>query len=687
MNFQDTTPVRVQLRTIEEQRMYETLCADAPQYAAAFLRHLPNARTAVLHRLLAALWREDVSAIRTSSRRLDASAHVLVRAEPSAIESLLGGVAPGIWRVHELDDMAAMLALPIRIEHAFDNVKLGHPVLRLRAGEATVIESPHDLAEFLAGYEPASGWQAFTTELADAVANLTLAYVRSEEQRLALRQVATQRDVPDTVGLAQLVAAREGPANVMVFLEQLNTEGHNLHPCGRGRLGMRPVDLLRHDLESRTFTDLVLVGVRKEHVESTPDELGNDVGQLLRAEYPRLDTAVREHFHANQLDPADYVFLPVHVWQLEQVVCPLLAGEVADRTVVPVPTARLAGVPTSSVRTLLTECSPAGRRLLVKTALDTLIGSTRRSISAHTTNNGPVYSRLLQQIIDREPALTERIVLYEELAGASFRPLAHDPDPDRRSRALSALVRRDISAYLRPDELPVPACALPARSPVTESNLLVELVTRYAVTHGETDLGTAGLGFTEKYAALLLPVSIILMTKYGIGMEVHLQNCVFTFVDAVPTRLVLRDWGGMRIYPPRLRRQGLRLDPRPGAVTVTDDVDVMRAKTLYTALSNHLGEVIAQLVTQCGVEPHAAWQRVRTLADALLADLGTDSALREDVVADRAVLLAPTLPIKAFARMRLDPTLGDQYAQVHNPLGEDSALRSSPSLALGTKRC
>lgn len=661
--------------------MYETLRANAPRYAAAFLGHLPRARTAVLHRLLAALWREDIGAIRTASQRLDASAP---RADPAALESLLGNVRPGTWQVHELDGTAT-LAFPIRAEHAFANVKPDHPVLRLRAGEAALIESPHDLVELLTGAEPAPAWQSFAAELADTVANLALAYARSQEQRLALRQIALQLGAADTVGLAQLLAAHGTPEDVTVFFERLNTEGHNLHPCGRARLGMQPADLLRHDLESETSTDLILVGVRRERIESTPDEHGRDVGQLLRAEYPGLDTAVREHFRLDQLDPAGYVFVPVHAWQLEQIVRPLLVDEIADRTAVPVPAARLAGVPTSSVRTLLTERSPAGRRLLVKTALDVLIGSTRRSISAHTTNNGPVYSRLLRQVIDREPALADRVVLLDELAGASYRPQVHDPDPDRRARALSALVRRDISAYLRPDELPMPGCALPARSPVTESSLLVELVTRYAATRGETDLGTAGLRFAEEYATLLLPMSVILMTKYGIAVEAHLQNCLFTFVDAVPTRLVLRDWGGMRIYPPRLRRQGLRLDARPGAVTVTDDVHDMRAKMQYTALSNHLGEVIAHLVARCGMDPLAAWQRIRAILEALLADLDADPALREDVAADRAALLAPTLPIKAFVQMRLEPAGGDQYTQVRNPLHADGVLPSASSLPMGAE--
>jgi siderophore synthetase component len=676
--FQNPSPQAAQLRTLEELRMYETLTTNAPQYAAAFLQHLPRARTALLRSLIAAVWREDVGAIRTASRRLDLSADGREPVDPPpALASLLGSLWSGLWQVHGIDG-TAVLAFPLRAEHACHKIESGNPVLCLRAGEVTRIDTPHDLIALLAERDPAAGWRSFAAEVADTVANLALAYARAEQRKLALGQAAIQADASDTVDLAQMVATRDTHEDVTVFFERLNTEGHNLHPCGRGRLGMRPADLLRHDLESETSTDLILVGIRRECIESAPDEQGRDIGQLLCAEYPQLDTAVREHFRAHHLDSTGYVFVPVHAWQLERVVRPLFTDEIAGRTVVPVPAARLASVPTASVRTLLTERSPAGRRLFIKTALDVLIGSVRRSISPHTTNNGPRYSRLLRKIIDREPALSTRVVILDELAGASYRSLAHDTDPGRRARALSALVRSHINAYLRPGELPVPSCALCAHSPVTGRSLVVELLTRYAATRDEPDLRMAGLRFVEEYAALLLSVSVILMTKYGIAVEAHLQNCVFTFVGDAPNRLVLRDWGGLRIYLPRLRRQGLQLDARPGAVTVTNDLQVLRAKALYTALSNHLSEVVAHLVAQCRVDPRAAWQRIRAAVEVLLADLDADPQLRENVAVDRAALLAPTLPSKAFVRMRLDPAAGDQYVHVRNPLHEYGALPSAP---------
>jgi siderophore synthetase component len=87
-------------------------------------------------------------------------------------------------------------------------------------------------------------------------------------------------------------------------------------------------------------------------------------------------------------------------------------------------------------------------------------------------------------------------------------------------------------------------------------------------------------------------------------------------------------------------------------------------------LSNHLGEIVAHLVTRCGVDPRAAWGRVSAVLAGLLTGLDADERLREDVTADRAVLFGPTLPVKAFARMRLDGAAGDRYVPVRNPLAE-----------------
>src|SRR5438270_874815 len=163
MNHQPDSDASVALHTPEEQHMYETLKSNAPGYASAFLEQLPRARSVVLHRLLAALWREDVAEIRTAGRRLEPG-------DQSGLATLLTEFRPGTWLVREFcDELGAtpLLAFPIRAEHAFHNIKPGGPVLCLRTAEASVIESPRDLVALLAEFAPAPGWRTFAAELAN----------------------------------------------------------------------------------------------------------------------------------------------------------------------------------------------------------------------------------------------------------------------------------------------------------------------------------------------------------------------------------------------------------------------------------------------------------------------------------------------------------------------------------------
>src|SRR5206468_1885485 len=108
---------------------------------------------------------------------------------------------------------------------------------------------------------------------------------------------------------------------------------------------------------------------------------------------------------------------------------------------------------------------------------------------------------------------------------------------------------------------------------------------------------------------------------------------------------------------------GVRLSLWPGSVVATDDVDVMRAKLVYTALQAHLGEIVVRLVAECGLDEPAAWTAIRAVIDEVYDDLRSDPAVAGDAAADHAFLTAPTVPHKALVRMRLAGA-GDIYVRV-----------------------
>ena len=313
-------------------------------------------------------------------------------------------------------------------------------------------------------------------ELASAVTGLSLAYARRalEEQKIRASGFA------DMFG----VVSGLSPDAAGVPLEQLATEGHNLHPCGRTRLGWDVRDMLHHDLETE----------------------GTHV-RFLRV--PR------------KMLIGDFDLLPVHEWQLGHLKR-RHAGLFADGTLRELEQVWPAR-PTSALRTLLT---PHG---YLKLSLDIQVTSSRRTISLAATRNGPVLSKLIGRLVDGLAGGDRVLLMPEEAGGGSILG---------NGRQLSAIARRGLDGQLVPGEIAVPGSALPATDPLTGRTLLAGLVDRS---------GLGALGFVETYARLLLPVVLGMAAEHGIGLEAHLQNVVPTFVDGRPHRLGLRDFAGLRI--------------------------------------------------------------------------------------------------------------------------------------------
>ena len=423
----------------------------------------------------------------------------------------------------------------------------------------------------------------FAAELRNAVINLAIATARPG--RLAA-------DDPDAEA---------------INLERLAVAGHNLHPCGRTRLGWDATDVLAYDLEAGRTT-VGFVAVRRDA------HLGDDVGAALRAAYPQLPEP-----------PPGYRLQPVHPWQRDNRFAELVDAGVLRRL-----DAEVVAEPTAALRTLLLPVAADGRRHYVKVSLDIQVTSTRRSISVASTRNGPAVSRLLHRLLAGE----ERLLLMAETAGAAV--------PAGSGRDVAAILRDGLTGQLTAGERAVPGGALPY--------LIGGLV-------DESGLGAAG--WLDSYTKLLLP-PLLRLTAQGVALEAHLQNCLPTFVAGRPHRLAVRDFAGLRVHPGRLAAAGESVDLWPGSVVGTTDETVLRAKIGYTALQAHLGELVIRLGESHGLDEAAAWRTVRAVVDETYETL-------PGARADHAAFTAPTMAHKALVRMRLLGG-GDAYLDVANPL-------------------
>jgi siderophore synthetase component len=456
-----------------------------------------------------------------------------------------------------------------------------------------------DPADLLPGHLPGNT-AGFAAELRNAVVNLAIALARQEP-----------------------VAAAD-PDEAAIAGERLAVAGHNLHPCGRTRLGWDTTDVLAHDVEAG-HTRLGFVAVRDDA------HLGDDVGAVLREVYPQLPEP-----------PPGYRLQPVHAWQRDTILPTRYRRLVADGAL-RILDDELDAVPTAALRTLLLPAATDGSRRYVKVSLDIQVTSTRRSISVASTRNGPAVSDLLHRLVAEDPG-ADRLLLMAETAGAAV--------PAGSGRDMSAILRDGLAGRLEPGERAVPGGALPF--------VAAALVAEFAATTGRTDGAGAAAAFLDAYARLFLP-PLLRLTVRGVALEAHLQNCLPTFVGGVPHRLAVRDFAGLRLHPGRLAAAGHDVALWPGSVVGTGDEAVLRAKLGYTAFQAHLGELVIRLGESHGLNEDAAWRIVRAVVDETYS--GLEGAAR----ADHAAFTAPTVPHKALVRMRLAGG-GDEYLPVENPL-------------------
>lgn len=568
------------------------LACVAPELIDGYRRHLPRAAAAVSRRLLAALYREDVADVRTRLARRG-RLHGFDRMEFDPAELGRAQTGPA-----ELDDL--------ELDHV----------------EAHAVAA-NDPVRLLRRLAPVDGATTLAAELSDAVVKLAIAYAR----RGVLEPVPTSR-VDDRA----------------VATERLAVEGHNLHPCGRTRLGWSVADAIAHDVEAPRTTVCFVAVARHLHV-------GDDITAFLADAYPDVPTP-----------PDGYRVQPVHAWQLDMVRqrYPDLCRE---GVLVPLDAA-LPAVPTVTVRTLLLPPGRDGRHRYLKLSLDIQVTSTRRTISTASTQNGPRISRLLGRLI-ADDEVSDRVALMSEVGGAAV--------SIGDGRDLSAIVREGLDTHLALDsnEIAVPAVALPVPNPTTGRTLLASLVDRFAATRAISAPADAARAFVAEYAWVLLRPVLRLATRFGIALEAHLQNCVPTFVDGRPHRMIFRDFAGLRLHRPRLAAAGITPTLWPGSVIATDDLETMRAKLIYTALQAHLGELVLSLVRSHDLNEGAAWRTVRETVDEVYDELRADPDTADAAADDHAALTAPRVPHKALVRMRLAGS-GDIYVPVTN------ALRSCP---------
>ncbi|MET9252306.1 IucA/IucC family siderophore biosynthesis protein [Streptomyces sp. NPDC003717] len=232
------------------------------------------------------------------------------------------------------------------------------------------------------------------------------------------------------------------------------TEGHPCFVANNGRLGFGVHEYLSYAPETASPVRLVWLAAHRSRAAFTAG-VGIDYESFFRAE---LGEAAVDRFHGvlreRGLDPADYLFIPVHPWQWWNKLAVTFAAEVAREHLVCLGEGEDEYLAQQSIRTFFNTSHP--EKHYVKTALSVINMGFMRGLSAAYMEATPAINDWLAQLIDGDPVLKDTgLTIIRERAAVGYRHLEYERATDRYSpyrKMLAALWRESPVASLAEGE-------------------------------------------------------------------------------------------------------------------------------------------------------------------------------------------------------------------------------------------
>ncbi|WP_339239884.1 IucA/IucC family protein [Paenibacillus sp. FSL R5-0517] len=341
-------------------------------------------------------------------------------------------------------------------------------------------------------------------------------------------------------------------------LESHMTDGHLYHPSYKSRLGFSLKDNLAYGPEFNSEVALVWVAVKKELAQTavsagySSEEL---VRQHLTAEDVERFQEVLEGDGKTGSDADDrYVFIPVHPWQWEHQLESVYARQLMDGDMVYLGPSSTPYRAQQSIRSLSNRINPEAP--YIKLSLSITNTSSTRILAQHTTQNAPLISDWLDNLVREDELLQqEQFGILKEIMGLSFRyEQLSATQYGRAYGTLGAIWRENVSVHLKQGETAWPLNALMLVQP-DGVPFIQDAVERHGV---------------EKWSEALvrtvtLPI-IHLLYAHGIALESHAQNIILVLEDDLPKRIIIKDLhDGVRYVPDQLLHpeRAPKLNPEP----------------------------------------------------------------------------------------------------------------------------
>ncbi|MEU9989565.1 IucA/IucC family siderophore biosynthesis protein [Streptomyces sp. NPDC048045] len=349
------------------------------------------------------------------------------------------------------------------------------------------------------------------------------------------------------------------------------TEGHPCFVANNGRLGFGVHEYLSYAPETASPIRLVWLAAHRSRAAFTAGA-GIEYEEFFRQE---LGSATVERFRRTLtdqgLDPADYLFIPVHPWQWWNKLSVTFAAEVARRYLVCLGEGDDEYLAQQSIRTFFNASAP--HRHYVKTALSVLNMGFMRGLSAAYMEATPAINDWLAQLIENDSVLKSTgLTIIRERAAVGYRHLEYEQATDRHSpyrKMLAALWRQSPVPSLREGESLATMASL-LHTDHTDASFAGALIEQS---------GLAPAAWLRQYLRAYFTPLLHSFYAYDLVFMPHGENVILVLKDGVVQRAVYKDIAEEivvmdpdAVLPPEVRRIAVEVPEDQKLLSVFTDV-------------------------------------------------------------------------------------------------------------------
>lgn len=313
-------------------------------------------------------------------------------------------------------------------------------------------------------------------------------------------------------------------------------DGHPWVIVNKGRIGFDSQDYQNFTPESGQNTRLVWIAAHKSRttfrlLDSMNQQLffENELGEEKIASFRTL-------LNQAEVNPDDYIFIPVHSWQWQNKLVMQFAHDIAAKFLIPLGLSDDLYSPQQSIRTFFNLSQP--QRHYVKTAMSILNTSHIRGLCARQLSIAPKLTGWIKDILQKDLHLQNMgVVLLGEVVSVSYTHPSYSKivnPPYQYNEFLGAMWRESPVNFLKSGENLMTMAALLYVDNQGKS-LIQELIEKSGLSTEQ---------WLKAYMTAYLKPVLQIYYQHSLCIDPHGQNVILILKDYVPVRIALQDFVG-----------------------------------------------------------------------------------------------------------------------------------------------